>query len=283
MAVVLNYRTPAQTVACVEALQAHDQAPAAVIVVDNGGADAAALRARLPGVQVLATARNLGFAGGCNHGARVALAAGAAQVLFLNSDAQLEPGALGRLSRALDLPGVGITAPLVLDGAGRVEAAGIRWHPWTGKFFLIGAGGEPWGGEPSVVAAAPGCALLVDREVFEAVGELPTETFFGYEDLEFCLRAADEGFETRCVPLARAVHQGGGTLAPASPERLYYAARNHLRLGRVRPGGWVGRQATILGINLAHALRQGQVPRLAGLRAVLRGARDHRRRRYGQA
>jgi hypothetical protein len=87
---------------------------------------------------------------------------------------------------------------------------------------------------------------------------------------------------------ARAWHVGHATIGRGSAERLYYAARNHLRLARraaplASPLHAALRDAAIVVLNVARALRGVDVPRLAGLRAVLRGCLDHARGRYGPA
>src|SRR5437667_10989876 len=71
-AVVLNYRTPEQTLLTVDSLRASRRRIDELIVVDNGPEVGAgdSLTARLPGVTVLETAEHLGFAGGCNVGIR---------------------------------------------------------------------------------------------------------------------------------------------------------------------------------------------------------------------
>jgi hypothetical protein len=45
-------------------------------------------------------------------------------------------------------------------------------------------------------------------------------------------------------------------------------------------GRWL-RRAAIVSLNLAHALRQGAVPRMDAVRAVLVGSRDFARGRFG--
>src|SRR5262249_25180660 len=134
-------------------------------------------------------------------------------------------------------------------------------------------------GAPSrAVDAVSGCAMLVRREVLERVGLFDEAYFFGFEDLDLCLRARAAGFRSEVVPEAAVRHEGHATIGRRSPERLYHAARNHLRLARrARPSGRVHaalRQLAVAGYNVAHALRGGEVPRGPGLRAVLRGIRD---------
>ena len=71
-----------------------------------------------------------------------------------------------------------------------------------------------------------------------------------------------------------------------SPARLYYAARNHLRLARQAAPDENGpaamfRTGSIVTLNLAHAVRAPGGTLAARVAAVLRGTRDHLRGRYG--
>jgi GT2 family glycosyltransferase len=118
------------------------------------------------------------------------------------------------------------------------------------------------------------------------VGPFDEDYFFSFEDADWCVRARRAGFGLAVVKGARARHVGGLTIGRGSPDRLYYAARNHLRaVEKLRasrgPARWA-RRAIILGLNLAHALRQSQAPRGAALGAVLRGYRDACRGRFGK-
>jgi GT2 family glycosyltransferase/glycosyltransferase involved in cell wall biosynthesis len=293
-AVVLNYRTPDDTLLAVRSLEASRRHVAEVVVVDNGSGDGSPtrLRAHLPGTTLLATGRNLGFSAGCNVGIRHALGAGADRVLLLNSDAVLVPDALGHLEAALAATGAGIAAPLVLARSApeRVVSAGIRWSPGNARMRHLGYG-EPatsFGAAVVEVDAAAGCALLIERRVLAAVGLLAEEFFFSFEDVELCLRARDAGFATVCAHAARALHEGGRSLDGRSPARLYYGTRNHLLLAARRAGRDGGlrrarRFALVLGYGLAHAALRSGVARPAALAAVLRGAGDHLRGRYGPA
>jgi hypothetical protein len=135
------------------------------------------------------------------------------------------------------------------------------------------------------VSSLSGAALLVSGDALDRVGPLDEAYFFSFEETDWCVRARRAGFELAVVLGARVRHAGGRSLAPSSPDRLYYAARNHLRaVDRLMPLGGAAawsRRWLIVALNLAHALRQGQVPRLAGLRAVLEGVADFRRGRFG--
>ena len=134
--------------------------------------------------------------------------------------------------------------------------------------------------------AVSGCAMLIRREVFEAIGLLDEAYFFSFEDLDFCFRARNAGFETVLAGEATAYHEGERSIG-AGPRRLYYAARNHLRFaaGAGRNGSRVAtfwRGSSIVALNVAHAVRTSGGTLPGRLSAVVRGTRDHVAGRYGE-
>lgn len=235
---------------------------------------------------LLEPGRNLGFPGGCNLGIRHALDAGAHMVLLVNCDLVLPPDAVGGLIDAMrEQPLAGIAGPVVhcRTFPDRVRSAGIDLDPRTGRMReRRRRPHEAWTGVPAV----SGCAMLIDRRVFERIGLLPEEYFFSFEDLAFCHAARAAGFDIGVVRDARAYHLGGASTRPA-PLTLYYGARNHLRLTASLPSRGpvhrLGRQLLVAGLNLAHAVSSGGGPVWPRLGAVARGLADHARGRYGPA
>jgi len=293
-AVVLNFRTPRDTVLAVRSLASSRRRPDQVIVVDNGSGDESAeLLRRLEGVEVVETGVNLGFSEGSNVGVRRALAAGADAVFLMNGDVMVAADTLGRLERALAFePAVGLVAPVVLHRSDptRVASAGLFFRRLSGRMRHVDADRpyDPLAPPPSRrVTAVAGCAALVRREVLERVGLLDPDYFFTFEDLDLGLRASRLGLASLTVGDAVAYHAGSLSIGPRSPLRLYYATRNHLLVARraapLPSPLSAARATTILLLNLAHAARCGWVPLPHGLAAVLRGARDHVRGRYGEA
>jgi GT2 family glycosyltransferase len=126
--------------------------------------------------------------------------------------------------------------------------------------------------------------MLIRRGVFERIGLFDEQYFFFFEDVDFCLRARDAGFEVLRANEAVAYHEGGRTIGRRSAERVYFAARNHLRLAR-RIGSCPAplRAGLIVGLNAAYVLLSGETPRVRGLAALARGAWHHVRGRYGPA
>jgi GT2 family glycosyltransferase len=116
-AVVLNYNGGDLTVECVRRLRATEwpNGRFEVVLVDNASSDGVVDRARAewPDVRIIASDRNLGFAGGCNLALRDLDEVDA--VALVNSDVLVEPGWLAPLARALGHnAAVGAACPKIL-------------------------------------------------------------------------------------------------------------------------------------------------------------------------
>jgi GT2 family glycosyltransferase len=301
-AVVLNHRTTEETVRAVRSLLASTRPPDHVVVVDNDVADECRThftqphpnpepRTPIPELTYLHTGSNLGFSGGMNVGVRAALTAGADLVLLANSDIEVSVDCLGRMESVLnDEPEAGIAGPLVLlrDTPGRVASAGIRYNQRSGRMREIGSGmtmSESLA-ESRIVDAVSGCLMMVKRDVFDAVGLLDDRFFFGFEDLDFCLRARAAGFTSVLVGDASAFHEGGRSIGKNSSRRWYFSARNHLLIASrpvagERTGARAVRLSWVMALNIAHALTADAGFLRGRLAATFRGVRDHFTGRYG--
>jgi len=301
-AIVLNHRTAEDTDLAVSSLLASTRKPDDVILVDNDIADECRAQAARWGSEVtyLHTGQNLGFSGGMNVGIRVALTRGADLVVLVNSDVVLPPGCLERLEAAFaEVPGppfsnlerqIGIAAPLVLSRSAPdiITSAGIDYAPHTGRMRHRGYGmqAREWRHTGRGPDAVSGCLMVVARDVFERIGLLDERYFFGFEDIDFCLRARAAGFGVHLVPGAAVHHEGGRAIGATSPRRLYFAARNHLLLASLSPaspGGFMrkARVVSIAALNLAHAFRAGGATLPTRLGATARGIGDYLKGRSG--
>jgi GT2 family glycosyltransferase len=253
-----------------------------VLIVENGSLGGGAA-----GVDRLRLSENRGFAGGMNAGIEQLQAAGCERFVLLNNDAVLGADCLLRLTEALEEPALAAVGPLILaESDGKVESRGLRVDLRWGRVRLQGSG-EAAGDRDGLTAAdaLSGAVIMISRAAVERVGLLDTDYFFGFEDVDWCLRARRAGFGLAVVNRATARHAGSSTLGRSSPDRIYYAVRNHLRCAETHDplGGGVLelRRCTILGLNLAHALRQRDVPLVAAVRATCEGFRDARCGRFG--
>jgi GT2 family glycosyltransferase len=238
--VIVNWKLPDDTLACVASLLADGVPPAHIHVVDNGSADGSAerlARELAEGVVLLHSAVNMGFAGGNNLAISAALDAGAQWVLLLNNDTVVRPGLFAALAAAQRLaPDVRLWSPLILfhDDPGTVWAVGDRWVAGTLATRSLWRNQPRPEDPPDVVRvnSLTACALLVHAEVFRAVGLLDERHFMYGEDSDFCLRAERAGFTLACAMRGEVLHKVSRSTGPQSPLQRTWRIGNMARLYR---------------------------------------------------
>lgn len=245
-AVIVHYRTAAETLRAARSLAA--TAPAAeVVVVDNASGDeiGGLLAAQVPSARLLAEDSNRGFGAGCNRGARET---SRPYLLFLNSDAAVKPGAVAALEAALDAHrSAAAVGPRLLNADGSLQASVRRLPtPWrifcesSGLAFLSG-GRAPLEGHTATrqdhsrgreVEALMGAALLVRREAFEDAGGFDEAFFLYAEETDLMARWGGRRWKLLYEPSAAVVHEGGRSGGDALFGQLHaslvrYAAKHH--------------------------------------------------------
>jgi GT2 family glycosyltransferase len=280
---IINFRTAAATVGCLDAVLAQLPADGRVFLLDNGSgaADASTLSSFAKahsGVHFEAGQTNLGFAAGMNRLIELALADDRVdELLLLNNDtlpaADFVIAMRAKLNPAAQ---VDMVAGTLLDSRdGGVDSLGITLYRSTlasnrkrETEILLGPCG--------------GCALLTRRLLEDLLvqhGEYFDESFFCYaEDTDLVLRSRWLGYETAFAASASAQH--AVSLSSGGPDNdfvLYHGIRNSLWwLVKDAPTGWLLRSlpwfvALHAGICLRH-LRRGRVRVLWRLyRDALRG------------
>lgn len=205
----------------------------------------------LPGFVLLRLPENLGCGQGNNAGLAYALARGEHTFFWvLNSDVAVGPDCLARLlEEARKRPRTGVFGASILKwtrgpestgSAGELECAGgCRYLPWAtmtlpayAGLSLEAARRKP---EPRLEYIL-GASFFLRREVLERVGLFSTENFLYYEEADFCLRAARQGFGLAWCREAVVHHKGGRSLAKACPDphRRKLVANYHENLGALR-------------------------------------------------
>jgi GT2 family glycosyltransferase len=241
----------------------------------------------VPGGHYVRSPANLGFAGGCNLGARESRGAAAAFALFLNNDCVIAPDALAAMVRVAETdPAVGIVGAKILQAAapGRLESVALRVDRRGGRVHSTGLGETDCGQYEGLidVTAVSGAAMLVRRALWERLGGFDERYFAYFEDVDLCLRARRAGWTVRAAPRAVVWHKGlASTGGVTSADTLYYATRNNLMLmaeyGRGGGAARAARSMYLTALHAAHALHPGRGSRAERLRAVSCGVRDYGR------
>lgn len=204
-----------------------------VVIVDNASPDGTALQlsAEVSGAIVVLNESNFGFGPGANQGA---LHAVGRHLLFLNSDAFVQPGWLPPLLEVLDeYPDVAAVAPRLLDVDGRQQEAGglVGQDGFAGQ---LGLGDDPNRAEfrfRREIDFSSAAALLVRRSEFLAAGGFHPDYSMGYfEDVDLCLTLWDRGLSTVYEPRSTVVHLRGASGSEGLAQK--YALANHAVLMR---------------------------------------------------
>jgi GT2 family glycosyltransferase len=274
---VLTWNTAELTVGALRRLLDTDQGVTIRLLVhDNASSDDTVnmLRTNVPEAEIDAGDRNLGFSGGVN----TLIARSTAPWFFLlNSDAWPLEGAIGRLVNAAQRhPRAAVTVPRIEYPDGRLQhtthpfpslrmaaITGWRWDKLSpqeaDELYLEGAWQHDRERELDWAHAA---AMLFRADALREVGGFDERFFFYAEDLDWCWRAHQRGFQIWLEPTAVVQH-----VQSASGDQLYAAKRtrahlrNALRFYRRTHGlapaiAWWGVNAAGGTVHLVKALRK---------------------------
>ncbi|MHA3704366.1 glycosyltransferase [Jatrophihabitans sp. YIM 134969] len=244
-----------------------------VVVVDNSSSAAVRHVAETHGAQYLDPGGNLGFAAGVNRG--LARLGGGRDVLLLNPDARLAPGAFDRLQAAFDgADRLAAVAPHLTDVDGAPQR--VAWpYPSPGRMWreALGFASRAPGGPTFVV----GAVLLLRAEALADVGPLDERYFLYAEEADWQRRALARGWHSAVVAEASAVHVGGGTSGgPGRQQALFHAGQETYVRRWWGTAGWTSyRAAAVVGAGVRAVVLPGPRGSTARgrLRLYLRGPR----------
>jgi GT2 family glycosyltransferase len=235
--IVLNYNGARWLERCLNSLRAQtifDQVE--VILADNVSSDGSERLGKQivegwPRGVFIQHDANLGYCEGNN---RAAEAAHGQYLLFLNNDTWLEPRCLEQLLAEVHRTGAGAAAPLILNyDDDSFQSLGVF------GFDLFGLGCmRAKATETREVLMPEGCAYLIQRELFQALGLFDPEFFMFADELDLSWRVWISGHRAVAVPSARLHHRGAAQVNPAgggavvevrtSDTKRFYTNRNSL-------------------------------------------------------
>jgi len=211
-------------------------------VVDNASGDGttAAVRAEFPQVKVIRNETRLGFSTNNN----LVLRQGRGRYLMLlNDDTLVLDGALDRLVKFMDThPQVGAVGSFLFNPDGSFQPAFARFpHPFVEALWAS----ANWShrlvrhiDQPFEVDSVCGAAILVRREVVEQVGVLDIAFDPIYsEEVDWCYRIKQAGWQIYALPQARVIHYGGQTMNRAMPRKYELLLSKKMLFFRKHAGG----------------------------------------------
>lgn len=218
-------------------LMASEYSNFSLLVVDNASNkdQQEFLKTANPRVKVLFLEQNRGYAGACNAGITYALENSADYVFLLNNDTAIAPEAISELVNVAEQDrGVGVVGPLLLhmDPPDRIQEFGgeidvcraeISKHHENETFL----DNLP---ELKQVTFIGGGVSLICAEVFKKVGLLDESYFLYYDEVDFDLRVAAQGYRLVVTSKAKVWHDLGYTRL--TKLRLFFSIRNQFHFAR---------------------------------------------------
>lgn len=237
--------------------QTHD-VPFEVILIDNASTDGSAsmVKSEFAQVMLIENQENRGFAAANNQG--IAVAQGR-YVLLLNPDTVILEGAIQKTVAFADKQLKAAVIGIRNDGSDGMlvkncfQFASVQnlvisllgLHQVFPRSRFFGRERLSWWDYQSIrkVDVVAGCFMLVRQEAIAKVGAMD-EAFFMYgEEMDWCWRFRESGWDVLYYPDARIVHYGGMSAAQ-NPMGMHAASqRSLLYFIEKRQGRWARRVA----------------------------------------
>lgn len=258
---IVNYRTPQLAIDCLRTLAPEVGSLGAnaahVVLVDNASPDDSVPRLRdaidrngwNDWCTLVPLPRNGGFAYGNNEAIRFAQRKGWTFefVYLLNPDTLVLEGAVRELLGFMERhPLCGIAGGRAENPDGSVRRTAFRFHSLPGEVegtlrigpvsrvlrpFIVA---PPVHHRPTPVGWVSGASMMIRHEVLADIGLLDEKFFMYYEETDFCLRAADAGWQRWYVPSSRIVHLVGQSSGVTGTQRsikrrprYWFESRHH--------------------------------------------------------
>jgi GT2 family glycosyltransferase len=226
--VIVNWRTPQLLRGCLLALGNDEHKDSfELYVVDNASGDESLsiLANEFPYVNVIANEKNVGFSKACNQ---VIPKAKGGYVLLLNPDTVVVDNAVSKLAAFLDNNlQCGAVGPKILNEDGTLQLACRRSFPspkaaffrltYLSKLFpklpLFAKYNMTYIDPDKAVAvdALSGSCMMVRKNVIDKIGLLDEDIFMFGEDIDWCWRIKQAGWQVFYNPQAVIYHSHGAS------------------------------------------------------------------------
>jgi len=240
--VIVNWNAGLYLQECVESvIKYSNDLVNKIVVVDNSSTDNSLLLiSELPELVLIENSENLGFAKGCNIGAKIC---SSEYILFLNPDARIYEDTLRACLFFLNdkkNASTGILGVPLEDANGDISRSCSRYPSIfnvasnaIGLDKLIpslGASMKEWDHSTTrVVDQVIGAFFLVRRGVYKKLNGFDERFFVYYEEVDFSYRAKKEGYKSTYYSGAKAFHYGGISSGKVISSRLFFSLRSRVQ------------------------------------------------------
>jgi N-acetylglucosaminyl-diphospho-decaprenol L-rhamnosyltransferase len=220
--IIVNFETRALLHQCVQSiLDTTDHIDLEIIVVDNGSKDGstAMVQSCFPDIRLIRNDKNLGFSAACNQGLGIMRGAYAC---LLNPDALVCKGAFDHMLDFMKAnQRIGALGCKLLDANKTQQPSCFRFYTLKTVLFdycllprrlektrLVGAYKPQGLAKPARVDWVQGACFVISASALEEVGLLDEDFFIYSEEVDWCYRAWQKGWEVWFTPKAAIIHYG---------------------------------------------------------------------------
>ncbi len=196
------------------------------------------VKQEFPGVRIVSSLENRGYAGGCNLGSKQA---SAPCLLFLNNDTTQQSGWLDKLLLRLESNDkIASVQPKILNyfnqdtfdySGGSGGCLDMLVFPFArGRIFNTVEKDLGQYDDCSEIFWASGTAFLTRKSIFAELGGFDETLFAHMEEIDYHWKCHLAGYRVDVEPASVIYHRGAVTLPPSSPLKTYLNHRNSLLL-----------------------------------------------------
>ncbi len=254
--VIVSWNTRELLRKCLECLRAEvDGIENEVFVVDNNSGDGSAdmVAADHSWVRLIRNHTNKGFAAANNQAFKLT---SARYILLLNPDTEVQPGSIKALIDFLQKkPEAGIVAPQLLNSDGTIQRSCRQFPSFAGMLYeLVGLSRLfpneqkfrqykmlDWQHDDERQVDQPeGACLLVRQEVMQKVGILDEGYWMLFEEVDWCYRIKQAGWQIWFTPQAKVIHHYGQSIKQVKAKMILSSHRGLYRFWwkHYRNGRW---------------------------------------------
>ncbi|RYE13360.1 MAG: glycosyltransferase family 2 protein, partial [Sphingobacteriaceae bacterium] len=214
--ITVNWNRPSLTTSCYNALKTSIGIDWHLFIVDNGSTDESVqiLSKLSSNVSLIETGINSGWAGGNNRGIKIALDQSFEWIFLLNNDAAVNETTLSELWKAA------VHAPSSTPVIGAVQFDNEGGDSFFGNkdisnsVFHAGITEAEFDQKPSLyqTSVVKGAALFCHKNHFDSIGMFDERFFLNFEEVDWCVRARNLGFEVLMSKKATVKHCGSGSM-----------------------------------------------------------------------
>lgn len=266
--VILNYKTTKLLLQLLKSIYDkrsgfNNLGGAEVLVLDNSPEEPCSkeVLTKYPEIKFVANPKNTGFSAGNNQLIDYSLGR---NILLLNSDIEVPQKSLQRLMSQVKKFGdraVYVSKLLFPDGS--VQDSCFHLPTWWGaikEYFLQISGSyfmfTPSGNNPVQVEGGVMACFLIPARVISEIGKLNEETFFYFEDIEYCRRLKTNNIPVYYLPDVEFIHHHGQASKKAgvdlSNQRLISASKWY--------HGWLNYRLVTLALKLGQKFGMVSTP-----------------------